>query len=624
MPASTSTPGSVAYRFLRVDLSRGCVWVERQGREFYRQHMGGRNVILNTLLTEVPPETDALDPENRLVFALGPITGVSVPGASRHSVGAKSPLTGLFGESEAGGYWGAELKRAGWDAVIIQGRAARPTYLWIHDDSVELRDASHLWGELTGPVQEMIRTELGEPRARVAQIGPAGENCVRFACIVHDLNDVAGRTGLGAVMGAKNLKAIAVRGGHPVMVVDSEPVAEVARWVAEETLVPGGEHHRLHVWGTGAMVKSKQLEGHLIANNFRDGQLAGGDEVDALAIREITDHQMDRCYACSVRCKKRVSVKQPDLAVCSEYGGPEYETLAAIGSNTGVTDVMAICKGHEMLNALGMDSISCGATIAWAMEMAELGILGKSQLGSEDLRFGSSGDVLRVIEQIARREGIGNLLAEGSLRASRTLGVEAEAHVVHVKGLEVAMHDPRAMPEMRRNYPVAPTGGDHTGAASKRSGLRNTVGLCHFLRYDEATTLRLINAATGWGILPTELQATFERGITMARLFNLREGMTEDDDCLPDRLHEPIRRGPLTRRRVSRSVINSEVRAYYGEHGWHSKSGYPYADTIRHLGLEFLVADAKVEEFIVDRSEPLPADALPYAARMGTSASPAE
>ena len=372
------------------------------------------------------------------------------------------------------------------------------------------------------------------------------------------------------------------------------------------------------------MVRSKQLEGHLVTHNFRDGRLEGADRVDAVAIQELTDHEMDRCYACSVRCKKRVKIKRPDLTVDPKYGGPEYETLASIGPNTGVTDVMAICKGHEMLNALGMDSISCGATIAWAMEMVELGLLGEQQLDGETLRIGSADDVLRVIGKIAHREGVGDLLAEGSLRAARTLGADAEARVVHVKGLEVAMHDPRAMPGMRRNYPVAPTGGDHTGAAGKRSGLRNTVGLCHFLQYDEATTLSLLNAATGWDVSPDELHATFERGVTMARLFNLREGLEPEDDRLPDRLHEPLRHGPLRDQPLSRAGVRDEVTAYYRDHGWDPATGRPFADTIEYLGLASVAAEAQAMGFVAERREPLPAGHLPYSPQAEENSVPAE
>ena len=605
-------PGSIHDRILRIDLADGRIWTERLGREFFRKYLGGRNLIAYYLLTEVPDGIDAFDPENRLVFAMGPITGVALPGAGRHSVGAKSPLTGLFGESEAGGYWGAELKQAGWDAVVVQGRAQSPVYLWINDQEIEIRDASHLWGELTGPVEDQIREELGDPRIRVCQIGPAGENLVRFACVVNDLNEVAGRTGLGAVMGAKNLKAIAVRGSTRVTVADAEPIKATARWVGRETLGEGGEHHRLHNWGTGAAVKAKQLEGHLISHNFRDGRLDGSENIDAVAIKELVMDHMDRCFACSVRCKKRVRVETPHMKVEPRYGGPEYETLAAIGTNTGVTDIMAVCKGNEMLNYLGMDSISCGATIAWAMEMSELGLLTAAELQGETMRFGSAQDVLRIIDQIAHRQGVGDLLAEGSLRAARRLGKGSERYVVHVKGLEVAMHDPRAMRGMRDNYPISPTGGDHTGAGLKRTSVRNTVGLCQFLEYNDAKSLELLNAATGWDMSPEELHETFERGLTMARLFNLREGMTVEDDRLPDRLHEPLRLGPLKDYRLPKEEIRGYVSGYYEKHGWDAVEGKPYRDTIEYLGLNE-IADALDDfDLTADRHEPVPVGAAPF------------
>ena len=286
---------------------------------------------------------------------------------------------------------------------------------------------------------------------------------------------------------------------------------------------------------------------------------------------------------------------------------------------------MAICKGHEMLNALGMDSISCGATIAWAMEMVELGLLGEQQLDSETLRIGSADDVLRVIGKIAHREGVGELLAEGSLRAARTLGADAEARVVHVKGLEVAMHDPRAMPGMRRNYPVAPTGGDHTGAAGKRSGLRNTVGLCHFLQYDEATTLSLLNAATGWDVSPDELHATFERGVTMARLF------------------KPSRRagaggrpptGPLARAATPRTAARPAAQS--GRRSG-TKCGPTIATTagtrrpaghlptpLNTLALPRLPRTPKPWDLLRERREPLPAGHLPYSPQAEENGAPAE
>ena len=603
---------SIRNQILRVDLTSGRVWTERPGEAFFRTYLGGRNLIAYYLLKEVPRGIDAYDPENRLVFAMGPVTGIALPGAARHSVGAKSPLTGLFGEAEAGGYWGSELKQAGWDGIVVQGRADRPVYLWIEDEDVQIRDASHLWGQITGPVEDALRAELGDQQIRVCQIGPAGENLVRYACIVNDLNDVAGRTGLGAVMGSKNLKAIAVRGHSRVSVADKGPVQATARWVAKETLGEDGVHHRLHTWGTGAMVKSKQLEGHLISHNFRDGQLDGADNIDALAIKEKVMDHMDRCFACSVRCKKRVKIDTPHMKVEPKYGGPEYETLAAIGTNTGVTDIMAVCKGNEMLNYLGMDSISCGATIAWAMEMEELGLLSAADLQGESLRFGSAQDLLNVIEKIARREGVGDLLAEGALRAARKLGQGAENYVVHVKGLEVAMHDPRAMREMFENYPITPTGGDHTGAGLKRTSVRNTVGLCQFLHYEDDKALELLNAAAGWDMTPEELHETFERGLTMARLFNLREGMTHEADRLPQRLHEPIRKGPLSKHVLTEVEVRDYVEGYYVKHGWDRHTGRPYADTIEYLGLAGIAATLTGLELVVEREEAVPVGAAPF------------
>ena len=611
-------PTSIQNRILRVDLTERRCWTEQPGDAFFRKHLGGRNLIAHYLLTETPRGANAFDPVNRLVFAMGPTTGVALPGAGRHSVGAKSPLTGLFGESEAGGYWGAELKQAGWDGIVIQGRSSEPVYLWIKDNQIEFRDAGHLWGQITGPVETAIREELGDQQIRVAQIGPAGENLVRYACIVNDLNEVAGRTGLGAVMGSKNLKAIAVRGSSRVQVADRDPVKDTARWVARETLAEGGSHHRLHTWGTGAMVRSKQLEGHLIVHNFRDGQLDGATNIDAIAMRDKVIDHMDRCFACSVRCKKRVKIDTPKVKVRPKYGGPEYETLAAIGTNTGVTDIMAVCKGNEMLNYLGMDSISAGATIAWAMEMDEMGRLRDFNEDGQSLRFGSAQDLLNLIEQIAYRDGIGDLLAEGALRAARTIGGDAEDYVVHVKGLEVAMHDPRAMREMRDNYPITPTGGDHTGAGLKRTSVRNTVGLCQFLDYDDTKALELLNAATGWDMTPEELHETFERGLTMARLFNLREGMTAADDRLPDRLHQPIRMGPLSDYQLPRKEVRTYVQGYYQERGWDPDQGRPYSDTLAHLGFDASQAD--LDDLVAERPEPLPVGALPYTLDLESSA----
>ena len=577
---------SIRNRILRVDLSRGAISVEEPGEAFFRKHPGGRNLIAHYLLSEAPAGVDPYDPENRLIFAPGPLTGLSLPGAGRHTVGAKAPMTGLYGESESGGYWGSELKRAGWDAIVIQGKAANPVYLWIKDQEVEIRDATHLWGKRTGDVEDLIRAELGDEQIRITQIGPAGENLVRFACIISDLNEAAGRCGLGAVMGSKNLRAIATRGAKRLTPANSAPITETARWVGRETLGEGQPHYGLHMWGTGSRLDSKQLEGHLIAHNFRDGQLEGHQNIDGMTMKETVIGSMGRCFACPVACKKLVEINGPHLRIEPRYGGPEYETFAAIGTNTGVTDLLAVCDGNQRVNALGMDSISTGSVIAWAMEMVEMGLITEDDLQGASLQFGSGQDMVAMIEKIAHREGIGDVLAEGALRAAQHIGKGSEQYVVQGKGLDAAMHDPRGVKSLREGYAVAPIGADHCGSHGKHTSLCNTVGLCIMLSYNDDKVLELLNAATGWDMSREELHEVFERGLTMARLFNLREGLDTSDDKLPWRFHQPMAKGPLSDFRLPVEEVRETVESYYEQHGWDRTSGRPRRDTVEYLGLE--------------------------------------
>jgi aldehyde:ferredoxin oxidoreductase len=291
---------------------------------------------------------------------------------------------------------------------------------------------------------------------------------------------------------------------------------------------------------------------------------------------------MDGCYACSVRCKKRV--KDEALSVEPRYGGPEYETLGATGTNLTVDDLPLLLRVNQRLNQVGIDSVSFGGTVAWAMECYERGLLTDADSGGIPLRWGDGTTVLRLVDLVARREGpLGDLLADGALAAARRLGRGTEQYVVHVKGLEVAMHDPRAMRPMLENYPITPTGGDHTGAGRHRTSLRNTVGICQFLAYDEPRVVELVRAATGWAVDEQELRAVVSRGLSLARLFNLREGMTAAADRLPARLHEPLRKGPLQDRRLPQEEVQQIVQAYYGEQGWHAESGAPLAGTLAAL-----------------------------------------
>ncbi|HLZ31998.1 MAG TPA: aldehyde ferredoxin oxidoreductase family protein [Chloroflexota bacterium] len=570
-------------RILHVDLTARTTWTEALGEAFWRRNLGGRALIAHYLLSGVPVGADPLSAENLLVFAAGVMTGTPFPGAGRHSVGAKSPLTGLFGESEAGGFWGAELRHAGWDGIVFHGRADRPVYLWINDASVEIKDAAHLWGRETGDVEDALRAELGDRLLRVAQCGIAAENGVRFALVVNDLNEVAGRTGLGTVMASKNLKAIAVRGKQKLPVADPAPLQQTAKWV---TQTMEENHYNFHHYGTGAGIVGKHLAGHMIVRNFQDGQWDPEliEKIDAKTFKDTYVEKMDGCYACSVRCKKRV--RDDAMGVLPKYGGPEYETIGAIGTNLTVSDAQIVMRLNQRLNQVGIDAVSFGGTVAWAMECFDRGLLTLEDTGGIELRWGDGATVLKLVDLVARREGpLGELLADGSLAAARKLGKGSEQYSVQIKGLEMAMHDPRGMKNMLENYPVTPTGGDHTGAGRHRTSLRNTVGLCQFLAYDEPKVVELVRAATGWDVDEQELRTVVSRGLSMARLFNLREGMRATDDRLPQRMHEPMLKGPLSEQRLSREDVQAIVNTYYLEQGWHPESGIPLAGTLAALGI---------------------------------------
>ncbi len=597
-------------KILHVGLGDRTTWIEEPGDAFFRRYAGGRAIIAHYLLRYVPKGADPLGPDNILVIAPGVVTGAPVPGAGRHSVGAKSPLTGGFGESESGGFWGAELKRAGWDAIVVHGVSPAPVYLWINDGAVEFRDASHLWGRVTGDVEEAIIEELGDARVKVAQIGPAGENLVRFACIANDLNEVAGRTGMGAVMGSKRLKAIAVRGKIPVKIADQKALTAVAKWVSSTM---EQNHRAFHEFGTGAAMQGKSLEGGMPTLNYRLGAFDQVAKVDAIAVRDQVRVQMKACYACAVRCKKVVHIEEREEAarhasettyqgkvrvafdplhryrVDPKYGGPEYESLASLGANLGVDDLVAICKCNEMCNYLGLDTVSLGATIAWAMECFERGILTLDDTGGVPLRFHDADGVVKLVEMIAYRRGVGDLLAEGSRRAARRIGRGSDAYLTTVKGMEMAMHDPRHMPVMRASYLLAPTGGDHMRQTGNRNGHRNQVGLCHFLAYDDQQAVDILNAVTGWGATPEEVVTQAHRGLTLARLFNLREGMSRVDDRLPRRFSEDLpKHAGLTQPQLDKIVTD-----YYVEQGWDAETGVPAPETIRALEIEEDAARAR-------------------------------
>ncbi len=570
-------------RVLRVDLTAGTTAVEEMDEATFRRHPGGRALIAHYLLREVPRGADPLGPDNVLVFAMGVLTGTPLSGASRHSVGAKSPLTGGFGEAEVGGFWGAELKRAGWDAIVVTGASAKPVYLSIKDDDVEIRDAAHLWGREIMDTEEALKAEVGERLARVCEIGPAGENLVRYAGIVNDYKDIAGRSGLGAVMGSKKLKAIVVRGSRALPLAEPVKVKEIGRWVAD-TLQEN--HWAFHNFGTGMGLDGYTSVGGMAVRNYDGGQFAGASEISAEALVDKGYRvKMEACWACSVRCKKVVKMEQP-YKIDPKYGGPEFESIAALGSHCEIGDLALISKANERCNALGVDTISLGAVVAWAMKVRDVGIAPDLEVEGEPLAFGNGRALLAAIEAIAHRRGVGDILAEGSARAAERLG--GSEYLTTVKGLELAMHDPRQRTEygkqVRLSYATSPSGADHLIGNLPSRSMKNTVGMCFFLKYDDAKMAEIVNAVTGWGVSAADLLVEGERSLSLARLFNLREGLGAETDRLPEQVTKPHRSGVLSKVRLDPDDLADQVRAYYRARGW-ADDGAPTRETLERLGI---------------------------------------
>jgi len=601
---------------LRVDLSNNKITVENPDDVFYRIYLGGAGFIAYYLLKELKPGIDPLGEENKLIFAAGPLTGAPIGGSGRHCVGAKSPRSGALAKAEVGGYWGAEFKRAGFDAVIIEGKAKKPVYLWIHDNEAEIRDAGHLWGKKTKECQEAIQGELGDSLIRVAQIGPAGEKLVSFACVVNDLHDAAARTGMGAVMGSKNLKAIAVRGHKPLDIADPTALKGLAKWLAGNYKQVSA---RFHEYGTGVDMAGGVTTGNLPIRNFRDGDFDGAKDISAETLKERGLRiKMESCWACPIACKKVVEIKEP-YQVDPVYGGPEYESLGSLGSTCGVSDLEAVCKANEICNAYSMDTISAGVTIAFAMECFENGLLTLEDTGGIELVFGNAEALVKVTEMIGERQGIGDLLAEGSARAARKIGRGAEKFAMNVKGVEVPMHEPRYQRGMSIAYAVNAYGADHTvgfyefgGPADDRYRIfgvmdlppREDIGpvkvylvktihlwryftdallLCSFTPYSYRQVVDMTAAVTGWNTSVLEALRIGERAVTMSRVFNIREGFTVADDTLPKRYFEPRTSGALSQTALDPKEHAEAVRRFYTMMGWDSETGVPTREKLEEL-----------------------------------------
>ncbi|MCX7174518.1 MAG: aldehyde ferredoxin oxidoreductase family protein [Proteobacteria bacterium] len=622
-------------RILRVDLTQASIRIEHFDEAFYRLYPGGKALAGYLLLRELAPGTDALAPENLLVIANGLLTGAPISASTRFTVAARSPLTGAYGESEAGGFWGPELKMAGFDAIVVSGRAAQPTYLSIRDDNIELRDARELWGREPEEVQARIRAELGDKQVRVLQIGIGGENLVRYAALTNELRHFNGRTGMGAVMGSKNLKAIAVRGtGRYVDAVhDAKPIAALGRTLGKRVK----EHPQawdMQVKGTPGLLTVLNAAGMLPTRNFREGVFEGVANLSWETYEKDLLSARRTCYACAIRCKREVKVDDR-YQVGDTYGGPEYETVEGFGGNCGVDDLQAVAKANELCNRYTLDTISTSSTIAFAMECFEHGLIGLKETGGLDLRFGNAEAMLKAIDLIARRVGIGDLLAQGSKRAAQVIGGDAPRFAMQVKGQELPMHDPRGKVGVGLGYAIGELGADHLyaahdtmfanpdsvafkgaipldvaalpvrelGGAKARNyailenwnSFGNAVGFCYFgpaprsfIQVDEV--LSLVRSATGWDMELADLLRIGERAINLARAFNVLNGFSRHDDVLPERLYQPLESGPLAGAGISKEDFQQTIDELYRLKGWDPQTTAPTRARLRELEIEW-VAD---------------------------------
>jgi len=631
-------PGEFTGRILHVNLATGALEVEQPPESFYRKYLGGSAMGLYYILQGVKPGTDGLDPDNVLTVMDSLLTGAPIAGQSRVTVNARSPLTDGIGDSQAGGFFAAELRFAGFTGLVIRGRSPEPVYLWIHDGEAELRPAGHLWGRLTSETEDLLRDELGDRKIEVAAIGPAGEKLVRLAAIINMGNRANGRTGMGAVMGSKHLKAIVVRGtSRKVPLADGAALSRLARWGAAE--IPNNpDVAGLKQDGTAGVLEYQHFLGSLPTRNYAEGQFEHFEALTGQTMTATILRERDTCYACAVRCKRVVETEWQGRPVERRYGGPEYETLSTLGSYCGVDDLPAVALANKICNEHGLDTIGTGATVAWAMDCFEHGLLTEAEIGFP-APFGDAAAMVRLVELLAAREGIGDVLANGSRRAADLLG-RGHDLLITVKGSEAPAHMPQAKRSLAVIYAVNPFGADHQssehdpmieegasdlyldrlallgldgpqapqslGPDKVRFALKteqfysflDTASLCQFVwgpawtLYGPQETVDFVRAVTGWADFDVdELMEIGERRLNMLRAFNAREGIGRREDRLPAKFFRPLTgTGPTAGIALDPAEIEAALDEYYRLAGWDGRTGNPTPDTLARLGLDWAVA----------------------------------
>ncbi len=610
---------------LRIDLSRSHISREAVPQNLFDKYLAGAGMATHYLYHEVPKGADPLGPQNKLIAMTGALTGTVAPSTGRFNWVFKSPLTDLWAQSNSAGFWGVEFKKTGLDGIIFEGISPQPVYLVIDQDKVELRSAAHLWGKSVSETTEMLKQELGQGFGVVC-IGVAGENLVRYAAIMNDLHRAAGRCGGGAVMGSKRLKAIAVRGKKAVKMADAPAFSQTAKKQFElinQSMVKVA----MESFGTNVVIDMVQAKGGFPTRNWQTGVFPNLDEINAQALSEKVLVQPKGCFACPLKCA-RVSIIRRGQFKGQKGEGPEYESVGTFGGQCQVDDLEAITMAHYLSNEYGLDTISAGACIAFAMECFEKGILTKADTGGLDVSFGNAAVVIELVHKIAKREGFGDFLAEGSRRMARKLGRGSERFAMHVKGLELPAYDSRAVQITGLAYAVANRGGDHITAYiqgptfldipflvipdSKINDplvadpsevhvlvdLENvltaldTLGACKFMGMCVASEewVKLVEHCLGRPFGYEDLMRLGEMAYNIARIYNVREGVTRADDTLPARLlEEPLPEGP------AQGKVNENLDAmldkYYELRGWDRATGKPTPQKLTELGLEEYIAD---------------------------------
>lgn len=616
---------------LRVNLASGEFKTEILPEEFLTGYLGGRGFNMRRLYDEVPPGTDPLGPDNKLFISAGPLTGTLFPGAARVNFSAKSPQTGILGDSNAGGFFGPELKFAGFDQVIIEGVSSKPVYLYIKDGNAELRDASHLAGEDIFSTQNKILKELKDSRVQVACIGPAAENGVKFSGIFCNLVRAAARTGMGAVLASKNLKAIAVRGTTDLKARNPEKFMEILERIDDE-VKNHFEYKTRILMGTTKLVHALNEAGCLATRHFQTGRFIDAELVSGERLAETYKKKSKGCFACTIPCSRFFEVTDGKYKGLKSEG-PEFEGLAGFSSRVGVNDLGAALKGVDLCNRYGMDVISASECVSFAMELYEKGILTIEEADGLDLSWGNSESVLALIKKIAYREGLGDVLADGVLKAAHKIGRGSERYAMHVKGLEIFQADPRGIKAYALGFATATRGGDHLRSEpsfeftedpeegirrfgvpesafrleykgkgkvvkfyEERSALADCLNVCkntlvnmEILPFSQAA--ELLKAVTGIEFSEDMLQKTAERVVNIERAYIAREGIRRRDDTLPERfLKEPL---PSECGPSAGSVVELEpmLDEYYKTHGWDIETGIPGKDKLEELGLHDVAQD---------------------------------